>query len=242
MVTATLENVGLVGSIDRLVRELQDVSGSLDSLVNQKNQLEQKKNEILSRIADVARNPNSQNHANYSGNSAKSGSSKRLGRQPKSSNDDTSTDSVGQKRRGRPPKSKTESFNGFSKTGKRLGRPPKNLQSVHNSDSNNLRSSSLQETSKTSNRQFANGNTMSLKDAIMKILQMSKMEVKKIVTNLDDKEIGLRVDDIRSIIDSTQIWKTKTGNVNSMFQVELYKLLKSEQISRTENSRYFVPA
>ena len=83
---------------------------------------------------------------------------------------------------------------------------------------------------------------MSLKDAIVKILQMSKMEMKKIVTNLDDKEVGLRVDEIRSIIDSTQIWKTKTGNVNSMIQVELYKLLKSGQVSRTENRRYFVPA
>lgn len=84
-------------------------------------------------------------------------------------------------------------------------------------------------------------NKISLREAIWQVLDQGPEQWAKHLPDLPEDAEGLKVSEIREIIDLTKIWESSSDNISNQVQQHLYKLNKMEKkIARGKDRRYYI--
>ena len=82
------------------------------------------------------------------------------------------------------------------------------------------------------------GNTTSLKDTIFEVLSRTPAQHKKILPEYPANETGLKVPEIKDIIEKEKSWVSSSKQIGTLVQQALYKLVEEGKAERAENRRY----
>jgi hypothetical protein len=81
-------------------------------------------------------------------------------------------------------------------------------------------------------------NKMSLKEVVIEILSRTPAQHKKSIPDYPAGETGLKVPEIRTIVESEKKWVSSSSQVGVLIQQALYKLADEKKVERAENRRY----
>lgn len=113
---------------------------------------------------------------------------------------------------------------------KRRGRPPgsgkKNAQKPPKAES------------KSKSKNYSNQKT--LKETFWEVLSRDPKEWKKVIADLPENATGLKVSEVKQIIDSEGVWVSSSDNIRSMLQTLVYNLGKEGKIQRGDDRRYHI--
>jgi hypothetical protein len=87
-------------------------------------------------------------------------------------------------------------------------------------------------------RPSGHGNTTSLKDTIFEVLSRTPAQHKKILPEYPANETGLKVPEIKDIIEKEKSWVSSSKQIGTLVQQALYKLVEEGKAERAENRRY----
>lgn len=193
------------------------IATSLSQLAAEAEQLEQdfreKRSKLMARIRELAKD---ENEFSDNGNAVATPAPKR----------------------GRPKLvSKTEETEAESATADapkgRRGRPKGSKNKTSNVD--------VAKTNVVKPNERNYDNKISLREAIWQVLDQGPDEWAKHIPDLPEDAEGLKVSEIREIIDMTKIWESSSDNISNQVQQHLFKLSKVEKkIARGKDRRYYI--
>lgn len=105
------------------------------------------------------------------------------------------------------------------------------------SDAQKIASVSTASTGKRG-RPSGHGNATSLKDTIFEVLSRTSAQHKKSLPEYPANETGLKVPEIKEIIEKEKSWVSSSKQIGTLVQQALYKLVEEGKAERAENRRY----
>jgi hypothetical protein len=90
----------------------------------------------------------------------------------------------------------------------------------------------------TGKRGRPSANALSLKDTIFEVLSRNPAQYKKILPEYPANETGLKVPEIKDIIEKEKSWVSSSKQLGTLVQQALYKLVEEGKAERAENRRY----
>jgi len=84
------------------------------------------------------------------------------------------------------------------------------------------------------------GNEISLKAAIWQVLEMGPEAWEKILPDFPADAEGLKVSEVKEIIEAKKIWESSSENISPQIQQHLYNFKKAKKVARGDDRRYYI--